>query len=553
MHGWLRRRNRGRRGSRDRRRIFFQREDGAVWIHDRFAVEAQVHRLYAACCGAPLVHVIQHRQIFALEIAVAEMDDDGRVGIAPGVVRGRAAGSIYHLQSGNRGAQIFRFGEVHFAHLFHGAAVRRFHLLREPGKHLHAQLTIFDGHVRADSGDHWKMEIRFQRTIEDHTVGVHQSKIAAFAQKRDRRAFGDFHFNAIRQRAAHGGLLNPRNGLELTAPFVQRNTQNAAIAVGRENFQHSPAWHVLIARNLHLFGMNQRHFRRHEQIMPERVACRCGCQRDAAPKRDAQVHLPGFLAEFAPLDFQRLLPPQILRLFVGQNFLGVSVRVHGSQFFQKITSFSSSTPKVTRTRSRTSSIRRSMSAQLAFATFTKKFAWRSLTIASPTRWPFRPSSSIMRPAEPPGGFLKMQPALFWLSGWLARRFSLQIFIAARISLNGFCGSSSLTRRTTSSGAEEVWRESKRMSSPRKVSSLPAAARYSSTSRTYEPICVPYAPASMRNAPPTLPGTPIRPSMPPRSRLAQNVTMPPRSAAASTYAALPSTRIPGCEVGRCRTT
>src|SRR5208282_6584229 len=191
--------------------------------------------------------------------------------------------------------------------------------------------------------------------------------------------------------------------------------------------------------------------------MTERVAGRRGGERDHAPKRDAQIRLPGFLAEFAPLDFQRLLPPEILRLFVGQHFLGVSVHVHGSQFFQKITSFSSSMPYVTRTRSRTSSIRRSMSAQLAFATFTKKFAWRSLTIASPTRWPFKPSSSIMRPAEPPGGFLKMQPALFWFSGWLARRFSLQIFIAARMSLNGFVGSSSFTRSITSSGAKEVWR------------------------------------------------------------------------------------------------
>ena len=50
--------------------------------------------------------------------------------------------------------------------------------------------------------------------------------------------------------------------------------------------------------------------------------------------------------------------------------------------------------------------------QLARPAFTKKFACLSLTIASPTRWPFRPSSSIIRPADPPAGFLKMQPALF---------------------------------------------------------------------------------------------------------------------------------------------
>ena len=116
------------------------------------------------------------------------------------------------------------------------------------------------------------------------------------------------------------------------------------IAVGGENFEHAAARHVLVAGNLHLIGMNQRHFRRGEQKMTERVTRRRSRERDHAPKRDAQIRLPGFLAEFAPLDFQRLLPAEILRLFVGQNFLGISVRVDGSQFFQKITSFSSSMP-----------------------------------------------------------------------------------------------------------------------------------------------------------------------------------------------------------------
>src|SRR5580700_9845099 len=58
---------------------------------------------------------------------------------------------------------------------------------------------------------------------------------------------------------------------------------------------------------------------------------------------------------------------------------------------------------------------------------------------------------------------------------------------------------------------------------------------------------------MRSAPPTLPGTPIRPSMPPRSFLAQKVTIPPRSAAASTVAVLPSMLMPSFEVGRCNAT
>src|SRR5580700_1264074 len=49
---------------------------------------------------------------------------------------------------------------------------------------------------------------------------------------------------------------------------------------------------------------------------------------------------------------------------------------------------------------------------------------------------------------------------------------------------------------------------------------------------------------MRRAPPMVPGTPMRPSMPPRSCLAQKVTVRPRSAAASTWAKLPSSTMSG---------
>src|SRR5579872_414358 len=50
--------------------------------------------------------------------------------------------------------------------------------------------------------------------------------------------------------------------------------------------------------------------------------------------------------------------------------------------------------------------------------------------------------------------------------------------------------------------------------------------------------MPYAPAFMRRAPPMVPGTPISPSIPPRSFFAQKVTVRPRSAAASICAKLP---------------
>src|SRR3989442_8138084 len=58
---------------------------------------------------------------------------------------------------------------------------------------------------------------------------------------------------------------------------------------------------------------------------------------------------------------------------------------------------------------------------------------------------------------------------------------------------------------------------------------------------------------MRKAPPTVPGTPIRPSIPPRLFFAQKVTVRPRSAAASTLAKLPSRRTSGSCPTSCRTT
>src|SRR5713226_6976231 len=58
---------------------------------------------------------------------------------------------------------------------------------------------------------------------------------------------------------------------------------------------------------------------------------------------------------------------------------------------------------------------------------------------------------------------------------------------------------------------------------------------------------------MRRAPPTVPGTPMSPSIPPRSFLAQKVIMRPRSAAASTCARLPSRTTSGSGRTSCRTT
>ncbi len=63
---------------RDRRR---------VRVHHRFAVEAQVHRLHAPGRRAPLADIVEQRLILRFEVAVAEMNQDGRVRIAPACQR----------------------------------------------------------------------------------------------------------------------------------------------------------------------------------------------------------------------------------------------------------------------------------------------------------------------------------------------------------------------------------------------------------------------------------------------------------------------------------
>src|SRR6202022_5129771 len=185
-----------------------------------------------------------------------------------------------------------------------------------------------------------------------------------------------------------------------------------------------------------------------------------------ANEQDSAIERPAPSAEFLAADFHGLLTPQIARLFVAEQLGPVCVGVrcrgaarYGLHAFQMTTSCSSSTSNAERTRSRTLAINASMSLALALPALTKKLAWRSMTRASPQLRLFRPSSSIILPADAPGGFLKMQPALFWPSGWLERRFSLQIRIPARISLNGLEGSSSFTASIISSGANEVCRYS----------------------------------------------------------------------------------------------
>jgi len=142
------------------------------------------------------------------------------------------------------------------------------------------------------------------------------------------------------------------------------------------------------------------------------------------------------------------------------------------------------------------------------------------------------------PADPPGGFLKNAGRRSSCpSGWLERRlFRCRYECLGEFQGTVLEGSSSFTASIISSGAKEVCRYSNEICSPRRISILRSAAPVDfHFPATYEPIWMPYAPAFIRSAPPTVPGTPISPSMPPKLFFAQNVTVRPRSAAASTVA------------------
>ena len=222
--------------------------------------------------------------------------------------------------------------------------MRRLNRLNKSGEELHALFALVDRHLGADAAHYRKMKIAFQGPLENHSVRIDEIHLAAIAQKCDRRALGDFDFDSIGKRAPHRGLLHPRQRFDLLAALVKRNAQHAVIAIGCKNSQHIRRLHVVIARDVNLVGLQQRHCGSMQKKIFGNVSHACQRESGEDPQRHAQIRHPGFPAELPPLDLERLLPPEILRLFVRQNFLRVNVRVHGPQFRQKITSFSSSTP-----------------------------------------------------------------------------------------------------------------------------------------------------------------------------------------------------------------
>src|SRR6266404_2121078 len=426
---------------------------GRVRVEHHLLRVLQIDGVDTAVVGLPLRKIFDDHAVLPGEVARAEMNGQ----------RLRVAGAG---DAGHDRAQILWVGEVHFTDAIGRAGAHQVDVVHELLIRLHALAALFAGHALGESGDDGKLQLFAARTIENHAVRVDERQLGSIADKSDGRALGQLNANAIGENALQAGGLDPGNLFESSAAGVQRNAENAEAAIARKLLQHRFAADDVIAANFDLIRPNEQHGLAIQQKAAGRPCGGDARDSNHAIKKYAPVEWPAPSGEFLAADFNGLLTPQIARLIVTEQLgpirLGVRRGATRQAFHasQMTTSCSSSTSNAERTRWRTSAINVSMSFALALPAFTKKLAWRSLTRASPQLRPFRPSSSIMRPADAPGGFLKMQPALFWPSGWLERRFSLQIRIPFRISLYGLEGSSNITASIISSGAKEVCRYSK---------------------------------------------------------------------------------------------
>src|SRR5260221_359655 len=401
---------------------FRSRGAAGVGVQHHLLRVLQIDRVDAAVASLPLREILDDHAVLPGEVARAEMNR----------YRLRIVGAG---NAGHHRAKVFRIGEICFTDAIGRAGAHQIDVLHEFLIGLHALAAFFAWHALRQAGNNWKLQIFAQRAVKNHAVRIDEGKFGAIAEKSDWCAFGQLHADAIGKNALYGGGFNPGNFFKRTAPDIQRNAQDAAAAVAHELLQHRFAADDVVAGDLNLIGLDEQHLLAIEQKAAGRPCRGCARDSDHAIKQNAAIERPAAAAEFLAADFDGLLAPQIAWLFIAQQLGPVCVGVrcrgaarYGLHAVPMTTSCSSSTWNAERTRSRTLAIRASMSLALALPALTKKLAWRSLTRASPTLKPLRPRSSIMRSADAPGGFLKMQPAPFWPSGLLGRHPSLPVRI-----------------------------------------------------------------------------------------------------------------------------
>src|SRR5271154_1879435 len=188
-----------------------------VRIDYHLACVLQIHRAHAPGIGLPLRKIFHQHAVFTGELSAAEVHGDR---LAVGRIGNSRDGIGTAAQPGYYRAQIFRIGQFDFADAVGRSRAHQVHILNKFLIDLHALFALIARQVFADTGDDREMQIFAFGTIQDHALRIHQRQFVANLEERDGRAFGQFHAQAIRQNALHGGGFHPGQLLEFATPRV---------------------------------------------------------------------------------------------------------------------------------------------------------------------------------------------------------------------------------------------------------------------------------------------------------------------------------------------
>src|SRR5690349_18190120 len=325
------------------RNLFYfcgHRARAGIRIHDDLPRVLQINGLHPPGMGLPLRKIVDEHLELAGKITRTEMDRDSlRVG---------GAG-----KPGQDYAQVFGDREVHFADGLRRSAADKFDILHELLKQLHALFALIARHVVGNASDDGKLKIHVLRAVQDYTVGINQLDLVAIAREGDWRALREFDANAIRKNPMDGRGLDPGNLLELSAALVERDLQDAMVAVLREWPQHSFASDHVVAGQFDLLGLEQQHGRRIKKKLGSVIRCRPEDRSCRGEDKNPAVESPAAATEFFAANLNGLLAAQVARFFLGNKLRPVTlagfrsrggVPLHGLQAFQTTTSFSKATP-----------------------------------------------------------------------------------------------------------------------------------------------------------------------------------------------------------------
>src|SRR6266849_5285037 len=172
-----------------------------VGVHHHLPRIPEINRVHWPCICLPLREVFHQGPVLAGEIALAKMHGDCR-------------GASFVAEARQHGAQIARIAQVCFADALRRARLHKVNALHELLIDLHTLFAFITRQIFRHAGHNRKMKVFAFRTLEQNAMRIDQRKLAAVAEKRDRRALCDFHAQAVRQDALHAGLFHPRNFLD---------------------------------------------------------------------------------------------------------------------------------------------------------------------------------------------------------------------------------------------------------------------------------------------------------------------------------------------------